>query len=391
MSTKNPAWRRAALAVVLAVSGCTYTTDGTTPSPTAPDPLAPLQKQVQLFMDQGAVAAVIQIQWPEGEWSKAYGVRDLDSKTPAQPTDRAQIASVTKTMTAVAVLKLVDDHLIGLDDPVNDVIPGFTSALKPPGPITVRQLLSHTSGMPEVNDALPRDVDFRPVLSRTLTMERGLQLAGTLPWASANVGSFAYSNTNYLALGLLIQTLRHKPFAQVMREQVFDPLGLKNTSLDHLDPHETGLLHGYVTLRGERVDTTDNIFSVGSPASGAVSTMADVNLFMAGLLQGRALSAASLREMKTSPGFAPYGLGLWEHADGCSIESRHEGRGMFWDYQTVAVSSGDGRYQAAMTVTMPPLPTELEDESSYSTRELVNDQIESTLNETLDRLCEPAS
>ncbi|WP_306922893.1 serine hydrolase domain-containing protein [Arthrobacter globiformis] len=344
-----------------------------------------------MFMDQGAVAAVVQIRWPEGEWSKAYGVRDLESMTPAQPTGRVGIASVTKTMTAVAVLKLVDDRLIGLDDPVNDVIPGFTSALKPPAPITVRQLLSHTSGMPEVNDALPRDVDFRPVLSRTLTMERGLQLAGTLPWGSANVGSFAYSNTNYLALGLLIQTLRHKPFVQVMREQVFDPLGLKNTSLDRIDPHEAGLLHGYVTLRGERVDTTDNTFAVGNPAGGAVSTVEDLNFFMAGLFQGRALSAASLREMKTSPGFAPYGLGVWEHADGCSIESRHEGRGSFWDYQTVAVSSDDGRYQAAMTVTTPPMPTEFEDPSSQNKRDLMNGQIESTLNETLDRLCEPAS
>lgn len=391
MNTKNHAWRRAAFAVVLAVSGCTYTADDPTPATSSPSPFAPLERQVQLFMHQGAVATVVQIRWPEGEWSKAYGVRDLESSTPAQPTDRVQIASVTKTMTAVAVLKLVDDHLIGLDDPVNDVIPGFRSALKPPGPITVRQLLSHTSGMPEVNDALPRDVDFRPVLSRTLTMERGLQLAGSLPWASANVGSFAYSNTNYLALGLLIQTLRHKPFVHVMREQVFDPLGLKNTSLDRVDPHETGLLRGYVTLRGERVDTTDNTFAVGNPAGGAVSTVEDLNLFMAGLFQGRALSAASLREMKTSPGFAPYGLGMWEHADACSIKSRHEGRGSFWDYQTVAVSSDDGRYQAAMTVTTPPLPTEYEDPSSQNKRNLLNDQIESTLNETLDRLCDPAN
>jgi D-alanyl-D-alanine carboxypeptidase len=391
MSTKNHIWRRVAFAVVLVVSGCTYTTNDTTPSPTSPNPLAPLEKQVQMFMDQGAVAAVVQIRWPEGEWSKAYGVRDLDSKTSAQPTDRVQIASVTKTMTAVAVLKLVDDHLIGLDDPVNDVSPGFTATLKPPGPITVRHLLSHTSGMPEVNDALPRDVDFRPVLSRTLTMERGLQLAGTLPWTASSVGSFTYSNTNYLALGLLIQTLRHKPFVQVMREQVFEPLGLRNTSMDRIDPHETGLLHGYVTLRGERVDTTDNTFAVGNPAGGAVSTVEDLNFFMAGLFQGRALSAASLREMKTSPGFAPYGLGVWEHADGCSVQSRHEGRGSFWDYQTVAVSSDDGRYQAAMSLTTPPLPTEFEDPSSQNKRELLNGQIESTLNETLDRLCRPVN
>ncbi|MDQ0731977.1 serine hydrolase domain-containing protein [Arthrobacter sp. B1I2] len=173
MSTKNRVWRRAALAVVLLVSGCTYSTDEPAPSSSSPTPFASLENQIELFLDEGAVAAVVQIRWPEGEWSKAYGVRDLETKTPAQPTDRAEVASVTKTMTAVAVLKLVDDHLIGLDDPVNDVIPGFTSVLKPPGSITVRQLLSHTSGMPEVNDALPRDIDFHPVLSQTLTMERG--------------------------------------------------------------------------------------------------------------------------------------------------------------------------------------------------------------------------
>jgi D-alanyl-D-alanine carboxypeptidase len=218
-------------------------------------------------------------------------------------------------------------------------------------------------------------------------MERGIRLAGTLPWTAYSVGSFMYSNTNYLALGLLIQALRHKPFVQVMREEVFDPLGMKNTSLDRVDLHETGLLHGYVTLRGERVDTTGNAFSAGSPAGGAVSTVADMNLFLAGLFQGRALSVGSLREMKTSPSFAPYGLGLWQHGDGCSAVKRQQGRGSFWDYQTVAVSSDDGRYQAAMTVTTPPLPTELEDESSQNKRDLLNGQIESTLNETLDRLC----
>jgi D-alanyl-D-alanine carboxypeptidase len=389
MSSKNSTLSRAAFAVVLAVSGCSYTTDNTKPSPTSPDEFAPLERQVQIFTDQGAVAAVVQVRWPGGEWSKASGVRDLESMTPAQPTDRVQIASVTKTMTSVAVLKLVDDRLIGLNDPVNDVIPGFTTSLNPPGPITVRQLLNHTSGIPEINDALPRDVDFRPVLSRTLTMERGLQAAGTLPWTAASVGSFKYSNTNYLALGLLIQTLRNKPFVEVMGNEVFAPLGLKNTSLDHLDLHEPGLLHGYVTLRGERVDTTDNTFAVGSPAAGAVSTVADLNLFMAGLFQGRAISAASLQEMTTGTGYASYGLGLWQHADGCSAEKRHQAVGSFWDYQTVAVSSNDGRYQAAMTVTTPPMPTEFEDPTSENRRHLLLGQIESTLNETLDRLCEP--
>lgn len=393
MTTKSYAWRRAALvfALVLAATGCTQSNDGPAPSSSSPSPFVALEHQIQLFMDEGAVSAVVRIHWPDGEWSRAYGVRDLETRTAAQPTDRAAVAGVTKTMTAVAVLKLVDDHLVGLDDPVNGVIPGFTSLLHPPGPITFRQLLSHTSGMPEVNDALPRDVDgFRMLLTQTLTMEHGLELAGTLPWTAADVGSFNYSNTNYLALGLLVQTLRHEPFVQALQEEVFAPLGMKDTSLDRVDPHEPGLLHGYVTIRGERVDTTDSVFAVGNPAAGAVSTMEDLNLLMAGIFQGRAISATSLREMKTSPSFRPYGLGVWEHADGCSKESRHEGRGSFDDFQTVAVSSGDGRYQAAMSVTTPPMPTGLEDPSTQEKRDYLNGRVESALNETLDRLCSAA-
>lgn len=391
MSAKNPIWKRATLAVILLVSGCTYSTGDPVPSSSSPTSFASLENQIQLFLHEGAVAAVIQIRWPEGEWSKAYGVRDLETRTPAQPTDRTQIASVTKTMTAVAVLKLVEDHLIGLDDPVNDVIPGFGSALKPPAPITVRQLLSHTSGMPEVNDAGPHDVDFRPALSQKLTMESGLKLAGTLPWPAASVGSFKYSNTNYLALGLLIQELRHKPFIQVMQEEVFEPLGLKNTSLKPVDLTAPGLLHGYATIRGERVDVTDNTAWAGNPAGGATSTVEDVNLFMSALFTGRAVSSASLREMKTSPGFAPYGLGMWEHSDGCSKESRHEGLGSLWGHQTTAVSSADGRYLATMSVTVPPLPTGLEDPAGEEKRNFMNGRMESSLNEALDRLCRPAS
>ncbi|MEW1808846.1 hypothetical protein [Pseudarthrobacter sp. NPDC080039] len=82
--------------------------------------------------------------------------------------------------------------------------------------------------MPEVNDAQPKDIDFRPAFfSQPLTMEGGLQLAGTLPWPAPSVGTFKYSNTNYLALGLLIQELRPKAFTQVIQviqEEVFEPL-----------------------------------------------------------------------------------------------------------------------------------------------------------------------
>ncbi|ASN50876.1 serine hydrolase [Sinomonas sp. R1AF57] len=390
MGPQHGARRRAAavLALFLSLSGCAYAAPDPAPPAPAPGPMDSLDSQARLLIDNGAVAAVVQVRWPGGEWSRAYGVRDLDTKTPAQPDDRVQVAAVTASMTAVTVLKLVDDGLIGLDSPVNDVIPGFTTSLKPPGPITVRQLLSHTSGLPDFNDALPGDPDFRPLLDRPMTMERALELAGTLPWTAADVGGFRYSDTNYAALGLLVQTLRHRPFADVLRDEVISPFGLSKTSMGRADVHAADLLHGYVTLRGERIDLSDNTFSAGMPYNGAVSSMADVNTFFGALFQGRLVSAPSLAEMEKSPRPGlPYALGLWVHS-GCSTNDRYESRGAFWHTVTVAVASDDGRYQAAMSVSVKPVATDLEDPDTARQRELYGEQVESSLNETLDRLCQ---
>lgn len=377
------------LAVVLALPGCTYTEPDETSSPTAPAAVVPLEHQTELFLDQGAVSAVVQVRWPGGEWSKAYGVRDLDTRAPAQPDDLVEVASISKTMTAVTVLKLVDDGLIGLDDPVNDVIPGFTALLRPPGPVTARQLLGHISGVPEFTDVLYKDVDVRSAIGQLqVTPETALRMAGTKPWEPLSVGTFSYSNTGYVALGLLVEALRHKPFRQVLKEEVIDPLGLKDTTTGRLDLHEPRLLHGYVSVRGERLDVTDNSDTAGSAHAGITSTVADVNTFFAALFQGRLVSANSMAEMKKKPGLAPYALGLWTWPGGCMGGPRFEGRGEFWSYITVAVSSEDGAYVASMTVVPPVIPSESEDPSAAGTRDLILGQMESTLNEALDRLCQ---
>lgn len=381
--------RASAAALALALAGCSYTAPDPTPTESIPAAMVALDSEAKIFIANGAVSAVVQVRWPGGEWSKAYGVRDLETKAAAQPDDRVGVASVTKTMTAVTVLKLVDDGLIGLDSPVNDVIPGFTTVLKPPGPITVRQLLNHTSGLPEFDDALFTGPDFRPVFAHSLTMERALELAGTLPWTPFSVGEFRYSNTNYVALGLLVQTLRHRPFAEVLRDEVIAPLGLSKTGTDRVDLHAPDLLHGYVTLHGERIDLTDNVLNVGMPDAGAVSTMGNLNTFFGALFHGRLVSAASLAEMKKSPlSRLPYGLGVWMYPDGCGSGQRYEGRGGFVQYLTVAVTSDDVTYQAAMSVSVKPMATDLEDPDTAKSRDLTSGQIESALNVALDRLCQ---
>ncbi len=184
-------------------------------------------------MDQGAVAVVAEVRWPGGTWSRAYGVRDLEARQPATADDRVSVASVTKSMTAVSVLKLVDDGLIRLDDPVNGILDSFTTVLRPPGPITVRQLLAHTSGMPAFQDATEKSIeDVARVISEDISPRRGLELTASLPWEAKDVGSFRYSDSNYLALGQLLEKLRGKPYPQVLRDDVIVPLGLGATSID---------------------------------------------------------------------------------------------------------------------------------------------------------------
>ncbi|HSL35199.1 MAG TPA: serine hydrolase [Arthrobacter sp.] len=157
----GPWWTtpRTAIAAVLTLvlTGCGGGSPEPSPTPAASSaPTDSLESTIQRFMDDGVSSTVVQVRWPGGEWSKAYGQRGPDGSGPAQPQDRFSIASVTKSMVAAAVLQLVDDGLIGLDDPVNGLLESFSTTLKPPGPTTVRQLLNHTSGMPDFVGALDK-------------------------------------------------------------------------------------------------------------------------------------------------------------------------------------------------------------------------------------------
>lgn len=341
------------------------------------------------LIDQGAVAVLAEVRGPGGTWAKAYGVRDLQSKQPAQPDDRVSVASITKSMTAVSVMKLVDDGLIRLDDPVNGILDSFTTVLHPPGPITVRQLLAHTSGMPsfeQANEKTPED--FPRVITEEIPTQRALELTASLPWEAKDVGSFHYSNSNYYALGQLLGKLRGKPYEQVLHDDIIAPLGLTATSIDKPTGALPGIIHGYVTFHGVRADVTEARGQQNSPAFGVVSTMHDVNEFFAALLRRDLVSDASLQEMKKADSDFPfYGLGIWKWPHGCSNDFRYGGMGGFWGYRTASVSSSDGRYQATMTLVPPLIPVYLEDPDSNNKLQAWDNRILAELQDTLNRLC----
>ena len=380
-----------ATCLAMVLPACTANEPAPSPdssSPSTPQATDSLDYAMRAFRDQEAVAVVAQVRWPGGEWSKAYGVRDLDTKTPAQADDRVPVASVTKTMTAVSVLKLVDDGLIRLDDPVNAILEGFGTGMRPPGPVTVRHLLSHTSGMPTYAEALYKSVDdLVPMSNQPMSLQRAMELTSTLPWEERTIGTFRYSDSNYVALGLILEKFRGKPYAEILRDDIVKPLGLDRTTIDDPLGNAADLIHGYVTIKGQRVEAGVTQEQLGSPSHGVVSTMSDVNDFLAALFGGKLISTAALAEMQETV-VGPFGLGIISWTEDCSGKPRYFGRGGFLDFRTIAMSSADGRYQATMTVASPPIATPLEDPDTERERDLWSDQIRSALLETLDRLCQ---
>lgn len=392
MSRRGWLVRLTALLVASLLAGCT--SPGPSPSP-SPSPsssfgdaeaIASLEYAMKAFMDQDAVAVLAQVRWPGGEWSKAYGVRDLDTKQPARPTDRVPVSSVTKTMTAVSVLKLVDDGLIALDDPVNGLLEGFGVGLMPPVPITLRQLLSDTSGMPSYGDLMFRGLDDFVASNQELTALEALRLAGTLPWESRTVGLFQYSDSNNLALGLILERFRGKTYPQILRDDIIYPLGLTHTSIDDEVSDAADLLKGYVSIEGKRVSGGTPLERLGSPMPGVVSTMSDINDFMAALFGGRLISAGALAEMKKSV-IGSFALGVFKWSPDCSGAPRFFAKGGFLDFRTIALSSSDGRYEATMTVSPAPEPAPRQNPGTLYERDLMSSQILSALMEVQDRLC----
>lgn len=340
------------------------------------------------FIEQGSLAVVAEVRWPGGTWSRAYGVRNLESREAATPMDQVFIAGITKSMTAVSVMKLVEDGLIDLDDPVNRILDSITTVLKPPAPITVRQLLAHTSGMRSFQEVTEKSADDVPsVIAEDITPERALELTALLPWEARDVGSFRYSDSNYMALGQLVEELRGRPYAEILQADIIDPLSLRDTSLDPAAAAKPAVIRGYITDGDKRLDVAEAPSMLGSPAYGAVSTMSDVNDFYAALFRGDLVSAASLQEMTKTDAIPLYGLGLRKWNQGCDGNHRFGGTGAFWTYRTASVASTDGRYQATMTLVPPPMPVPLTDQETEHKLNLWDGQMVSALQETLDRLC----
>ena len=315
---------------------------------------AQLEEYSQRLIDAGAPAVLLELRVGTEVWTHAAGVRNSAGE-PARATDPVHVGDITQPLVAVSVLKLAEEGRLSLDEPASSYLPELHDLLHQPEPYTVRRLLGHTSGMPDYYPPLLDSVPPLQALSARLSAEEKLALAATLPWQRRRAQTFSYSNSNYVALGLIVERLRGRPLADVLRADVGQPLGLEGTSLTADGPAPPGLVHGYVRIEGESVDTAYAALHSGSAATGLVSTMPDLNTFFDALLDGRLVRRDRVAEMQ-GPVYAEYGLGLFQWNDRCTNGFYYGYVGDVPGYGTVAMASADGSRRLALAVAYPPEP-----------------------------------
>ncbi|WP_424886940.1 serine hydrolase domain-containing protein [Streptomyces sp. XH2] len=309
-----------------------------------------------LVRTDGMPAALASVKARDG-LTRTYtaGVADLATGSKVPRDGQVRIGSNTKTFTAVVVLQLVGEGKIGLDAPVDTYLPGLVRGKGIDGRrITVRQLLQHTSGLPDYSKAElePRYYDPRDLLDIALRYKADFT-PGT---------KWAYSNTNYVVAGLIIQKVTGHALAQEMEQRIIKRAGLRHTYFPApgdttiREPHPKGYYQE--SAGAPKVDVTEWDPSWGWAAGQMISTNSDLNQFFAALLAGRLLPEAQLDQMRTTvPAEAfgsgvRYGLGLMSRPLSCG--------GVYWGhggsmtgYETRGGVTDDGR-AADVAVTMQP-------------------------------------
>ncbi|HEX8233869.1 MAG TPA: serine hydrolase domain-containing protein [Caulobacteraceae bacterium] len=230
-------------------------------------------------------------------FSKAYGMADLEHAAPARTDTVFRIASTTKPFTVAAVLQLVQEGKVSLDDRLSKYVPELPQAEK----VTLYQLLTHTSGIPDYAED-PAGAATKAV--RRSPAEMVAWIGRLEPRFQFEPGTaWRYSNSNYWLLGVVVERVRGAPLAQVYRERLFKPAGLTHTAFDEpadIVPHRA---RGYRWSKeaGGFVNADAISFTMPGPAGGLRSTAHELAAWSQALMHGRVIGPQMLKQM-TAPG-----------------------------------------------------------------------------------------
>jgi D-alanyl-D-alanine carboxypeptidase len=267
-------------------------------------------------------AAVIAVKDGRVVFRKGYGVANMELNVPIGPEMVFRLASITKQFTAAAVMMLVEQRKLSLQDDITKFFPDYPTGGKR---ITVENLLTHTSGIRDYLEKLwPQRMreDFRPERLIDLFKNDGLEFEpGTRD---------SYSNSNYVLLGVIIEKLSGKEYGRFIEENIFKPLGMKHSYYERVQEIIPDRVYGYARAGGGFVDAAYVSMPQLYAAGGLCSSVDDLALWDAASYSDKLLKRTSWERL-----FTPYKLANGEasaYASGWAI-SQFEG-------QTIASHTG---------------------------------------------------
>ncbi len=239
-------------------------------------------------------------------FERGYGVRDLRTSARIDAKTDFRLASFTKQFTAMAIMLLVHDGKLRYDQRLTEIVPDFPAYGQP---ITVRHLLTHTSGLPDYEDLMKPDM-WTP----THQIQDG-EILGLLKKQTAGKfapgTSWAYSNSGYVVLGLIVAKVSGEPFGQFLFERIFQPLHMSR-SLVYINGQDTvpNRAYGHTRQGDQFVETDQSSTSATQGDGGVYSNLEDLAQWDRALESHALLSEAEMRPaltpVKLNDGSAPH-------------------------------------------------------------------------------------
>lgn len=344
---------------------------------TAPLVSAARMHNVQADLDSavgsGAVAAIATLTEGDSETVSTSGLADISTRSqiPADGPQHVRVGSVTKTFTAAIVLQLAAEHTVDLDRPIATYLPDLFTGTGVNGQvITVRQILGHRSGLPELTGSAgeePGESEYRAAHSgRTFDPDQVITEALRNPAQFAPGARFQYTNTNYLVAGRLIEVVTGHRYSDELRDRITAPLDLSDTYLPAAG--DTGLREphpiGYRTIDGVITDVTHIEPSLPWSAGALVSTGADLNRFYTALSDGKVVPQPQLQQMLDGVDMGNgdgmfYGLGLGYTQLPCGAQFIGHNGGIF-GFSAITGATSAGR---AVTLSYTGTPGDIDSRS----------------------------
>ena len=298
---------------------------------TASASIEPWQADLRAWFDERTAANEFSghaLAWRDGApiFSYTGGLAHRGHGVPIREDTRFGVASITKMVTAIAALQLVERGAVRLDQPLIEILPPEQQPVALTGEHTLHHLLSHTSGLANYHDdddptlaSFLANWDRLPVyhVRRAADM---LPLFRELPAVAEPGTEVAYNDAAFILAGLAIEAVTGRTWAEVVTDEVFVPAGMTDTDLEDLDHDPLRLAVGYATEDLPPDVRRTNIYSVPAapmPDGGMITTAADVARLIDALLGGRLLSPELVAEMTRPQGPSSDEVEQWGY--GCKL------------------------------------------------------------------------